>query len=229
VAFVVDDNEIYGQELADVFARDLQSDGGTILGHEHISNGDIPAQLIREIVSAKPDAVFYGGVTSNGGGHLKMQLVQAGFTNPLIGGAGIADDEQYLNDAGPTANNTYAVATGPDSSTLPQSFTQAYQHHYGVKPDQDSADSYDAAIILITAIKSLIKTNPQIMHSDIQTIRRHVLEKVRDPAEQPYQSVTGLPITFDSNGDNAAAKIFVVYAVENGQWSYKPDNTVILS
>jgi ABC-type branched-subunit amino acid transport system substrate-binding protein len=217
--FVVDDTEIYGQELADIFTGNLK-DGGTVLGHGQISKDETPAQvaqLVQKIVSGKPDAVFYGGVTSNGAGYLKEQLVQAGFSGPLIGGVGIADDQQFLDDAGPVANNTYAIASGPDPSTLPQSFIQNYQRYYGpTKPSQIVAQSYDATMILITAIKSVIRANLQIMHSDVGTIRRAVRDAVQHP-EQPYTGLTG-PITFDSNGDNAVAKTFTVYAVENGRW-----------
>jgi branched-chain amino acid transport system substrate-binding protein len=228
--FVVEDTEIYGRELADIFSQNLKRDGGTILGTDQISKDETPtqlAQLAQKIVSSKPDAVFYGGVTSNGGGHLKEQLVQAGFTGRLIGGSGIAHDQQFLYDAGSAANNTYAIALGPDPSNLPQSFIQKYESSYNVKPTLDSASGYDAAMILITAIKSLIKNKPNLLHSNIETIRKAIVQSIND--QRTYQSVTGRSITFDGYGDNAAAKIFVVYAVENGQWIYKPDKTITLS
>lgn len=226
-AFVVNDSEVYGRGLADAFTQSLKNDGGTILGRDHISNGNIPAQLVQTIVSSKPDAVFYGGGAANGAGRLKAELVQTGFAGPLIGGDGIAISDLFLNDAGSSANNTYATALGPDASTFPQWYTQAYQNYYGKQPSSDSAGSYDAAMVLITAIKSIIKTNPEVMHKDVGTIRRAVLEKVQHP-EQPYHGLTGT-ITFDSNGDNAALTVFTVYAVENGQWVYKPENTVTVS
>ena len=42
--FIVDDNETYGKGFADVFEASFKSDGGTVLGHEHLTKGQTRLQ-----------------------------------------------------------------------------------------------------------------------------------------------------------------------------------------
>jgi branched-chain amino acid transport system substrate-binding protein len=219
---VVDDQDVYGKELADAFSASFQHDGGRILGvRMHTSADDTSVQIARlaaQIIALQPNAVFYGGVTANGAGLLQEQLFQAGFTGLFVGGDGIGLDQPFLQSA--NSGGTYATVSGPDSSTFPKLFRDAYQQRYGTQPTQLSAKGYDAAMILIIAIQSALETNPQ-------SLRSAVLQKVQYP-NQPYQGITGT-ITFDSNGDNAGTKVFSVYAVENKTWTYKPEDTIFIS
>jgi branched-chain amino acid transport system substrate-binding protein len=221
-AFVVDDGQLYGQGFASDFTKDWEKQGGMIRGQDSISSSETStqlAQLAQKIASLKPDVVFYGGLTVNGIGYLKAQLVTAGFTGPLMSGDGIALDLQYIANAGSqAANNTYATSLEPDISTLPKSFVNAYYQDYQTQPGFDSAGGYDAAMILIRAIKSLIATDPQVMQSNnVKTIRSHILT-IAD-STVAYSGLTGT-ITFD-NGDNVAVSKFAIYSVENGQWIYQ--------
>jgi branched-chain amino acid transport system substrate-binding protein len=223
-ACVVDDQEAYGQGLADAFSANFQRDNGKIRGARlHITVGDTTAQLVgvaRTCAALGAGAVFYGGTASNGAGLLKEQLALAGFHGLFVGGDGIVSHLQYLQDAGTNAENTYATALGPDPSTFSGPFVAAYRGFYKTQPDLASAQAYDAAVILINAIQSAIKANPV----NLASLRQLVLNKVARP-DQIYNGVTGT-ITFDSNGDNIAQKSFSVYAVVNHIWVYKPDYNV---
>lgn len=219
--FIVDDTEIYGQEIAKDFVASIGNYGGIILGQD-TSKGKTLDQLdllAKHIVSLQPDSVLYAGTTVNNGKQLKDLLDKAKFSGFFIGGAGIANDPRLLEDA----SNTYAVDLGPDPSKFDPNFIKEYKRRYG-DPYPDSAKGYDAAMILITAIKNVINNKPQMLQdNDITELRRRVLANLQDPKFQYQSWATRLPISFDSNGDNMAQKTFVVYAVENGQWVYKPD------
>lgn len=226
-ACVVDDGEVYGRNLATFFSSNFQANNGIILGtRQHIAAGQTLAQLAQvaqACVVLHPEAVFYGGVTSNGAGLLKRQLTLAGFTGPFVAGDGITSDPLFLQTAGADANNTYATSLGPDPSTFAHtSFAHDYQASYGTQPDHRSAGAYDAAMILITALQSALKTGP----ANLASLRSAVLDKVMNP-DQPYHGLTGT-ITFDSNGDNTAKRLFTVYGIQNGRWVYLPDDTVAL-
>lgn len=226
-ACVVDDGEVYGRNLATFFSATFRVNSGDILGtRQHIAADQTQAQLAhvaQACVALHPEAVFYGGVTSNGAGLLKRQLTLAGFTGPFVGGDGIVSDSLFLLNAGAAANNTYATSLGPDPSSFAHTtFTHDYQVSYGAQPDRRSAGAYDAAMILITAIQSAIKTGPV----NGASLRRAVLDHVMHP-DQPYHGLTGT-ITFDSNGDNTAKRLLTVYAIQNGKWVYQPDDTVAL-
>ena len=158
---------------------------------------------------------------------MKALLAKFGFTGIFISGNGIALDQQFLQVVGEDADNTYATFIGPDDpSQWPPEFIKGYQDSYQAQPIPSSASGYDAAMILITAIKSLIKTNPQALRGDVKTARKAVLDKIQHP-DQPFKGLTGA-ITFDCNGDNTATKTFSVYAVEHGQWISKPEYNVTI-
>jgi branched-chain amino acid transport system substrate-binding protein len=213
--YVVDDTEAYGKGLADFFELEFKAKGGNDLGRDEISAknaSQLPA-LAAKIVAAKPDAVFYGGVTSEGGGLLKAQLVQAGFTGPMVGGDGIAEDSAFLTQAGSAANDTHGTVAAPDLSTFTAGaqlkFVNDYKAQFNADPGPYSANSYDAAMIEITAIKNLIKAGTQ-------PTRSTVLSAI---AGIHYTGVTG-QISFDEHGDNAGNKVFSIYKVDAGKWVF---------
>lgn len=223
--YVVYDNDdpVYGRGLADSFQRQFINAGGVVLDptNAQISSSTTDeqfAQLAQKIVMLNPAGVFYGGLEASGIARLKKQLVQLGFTGPLITGDGVALDQQYIQDAGATTVNTYATALEP---VIPQTdpFYQLYQSVYGSgKPDAEvsqAAGGYDAAMILINAIQQVIQTNPSAFQKGIQTLRAAVLQAVQNTIG--YQGLTGR-ITF-RDGDNLAADTTQpVYTVRNGQW-----------
>jgi len=213
--YVVDDTEPYGKGLADFFEQEFKSRSGTDLGRDEISSkttSQLPA-LVAKIVAAKPDAVFYGGVTSEGGGLLKAQLVQAGFTGAMVGGDGIAEDSAFLTQAGAGANNTHGTVAAPDLSTftagVQSKFVSDYKAQFNADPGPYSANSFDAAMIEINAIKSLIAAGTQPTRATVLNAIAHI----------DYTGVTG-HITFDQNGDNAGNKVFSIYEVVNGKWQF---------
>ncbi len=86
--FVIDDNETYGKGLADSFEASFKRLGGTSLGHEHITANQVDFKaLLTKVHSMSPDAVFFGGNTSTGGGLLRRQMADVGMSNtPMMGG-----------------------------------------------------------------------------------------------------------------------------------------------
>ncbi len=118
-AFIIDDNETYGKGLADVFEESFKKNGGTVLGHEHITKGqqDFKA-LLTKVHSASPDMIFFGGTTASGGGLLRKQMSDVGMKDiKYIGGDGISDEE-FIKETGDMANNSYYTVAAPETSKL---------------------------------------------------------------------------------------------------------------
>jgi branched-chain amino acid transport system substrate-binding protein len=216
-AYVIDDNTTYGKGLAKVFTTEFTSHGGSIVGSTSITPDQVSnlPQLATTIVGKNPGVVFYGGVTSGGGGALKKDLVEKGGNMPMVGGDGIADDPAWLTTAGAAAVNTYGTVAAPDISGLTsataQSFITAYKAAF---PGKDllpySAAAYDAAMIEITAIKNLIKAGKDVTRANVRD----------EVAGISYDGVTG-HISFDANGDNSGQKVFSVYGVgADGKWAF---------
>jgi branched-chain amino acid transport system substrate-binding protein len=217
-AFVIDDSSTYGTGLAKYFTSQFTSSGGEVVGKESITKEQATSlnSLATKIVSASPDIVFYGGVTSQGGGALKKELVAAGAKNlPMLGGDGIAYDSSWLSTATPdAANGTIASIPAPDISkftaTQQQKFITDYKARFNEDPIPYSAMSYDAACIIIKAIKNLIADDKEVTR---QSVRDEVAKLIG------FEGVTGT-IGFDANGDNNGQNFFSLYIVENGKWKF---------
>jgi branched-chain amino acid transport system substrate-binding protein len=215
--YVVHDREWGGDDLMGGFAQGFQTRGGHILGIESIQDEPSAdpaaiAAVAARIVRANPEAVFYAGL-SDGGGPLRAQLVADHYAGPFLGSEGIATDPGFVDLAGTAADGAVAVApaahisgTESDAAAL---FVHAFQSHYpGRSIDPDTAEAYDAAMILITSINHLI-------HLGQPVTRATVLEQVR---QIHYSGVIG-PISFDGNGDIIHG-VFSIYRVQNGVWTY---------
>jgi branched-chain amino acid transport system substrate-binding protein len=216
-AYVVDDSTTYGKGIANEFTKEFKAKGGTILGSTSITPDQVSnlPQLATTIVGKNPGVVYYGGVTSGGGGALKKDLVEKGGNMPMVGGDGIADDPAWLTTAGAAAVNTYGTVAAPDISGLTSAVATKFIGDYKAAfPGKDllpySASAYDAAMIEITAIKNLIKAGKTVTRAAVRD----------EVAGISYDGVTG-HISFDANGDNAGAKVFSVYSVgSDGKWKF---------
>jgi branched-chain amino acid transport system substrate-binding protein len=226
-AFVVDDTTTYGKPLADFFTSFFTQGGGTIVGNRaEITPNSLSSlpQLAATIKAAKPDVVFYGGITSQGGCKLKKALVGAGYTKAMVGGDGIADDPGCLSDAGAASVGLVGTIAAPDPSTLTSSAATTLQSAYTTfvagKPNNTftpySAQSYDAANVMLQAIKNVINAGQTVNRINV----RNAVANIH------YTGVIG-SISFDSNGDNAGLHIFSVYAVLPGTttWKYQTEIT----
>jgi branched-chain amino acid transport system substrate-binding protein len=90
-AYVVNNPSPYGEMLAGGFTPAFEGKGGRVVGINSIGlDSAVIPDVATTIVVAKPDAVFYGGLTSSGGGLLKAQLVKLGYRGYCVGGDGIA-------------------------------------------------------------------------------------------------------------------------------------------
>ena len=221
-AYVIDDNTTYGKGLADYFTQAYQAGGGQVKGRQSVTPQQVSSfpQLATTIKNSGAAIVFYAGVTSQGGGALKKDLVAAGFNGFMVGGDGIAQDPGWLTTAGSAAVGTVATIAAPDTSALNNSAAQAFISAYKAKfPSADltaySAQAYDAANIEIQAIKNVIASGKAVTRSAVRD----------EVAKISYQGVTG-NISFDANGDNTSG-LFSVYAVDQtGKWVFQQEITV---
>ena len=199
--FVIDDNETYGKGLADHFEASYKELGGVSLGHEHITaNQQDFKALLTKVKGTSPDAVFFGGNTSTGGGLLRRQMGDVGMTStPYMGGDGISDTDEFVKEAGTMAENVYYSFAAPDAEKLPsaKTFVEAYKKRFGESVGPYSANAYAATQILIAAIEKAIKENGGKMPT-----RAEVLKNVASTHDFPTPIGK---IGFDANGDTTNA------------------------
>lgn len=208
-AYIIDDNETYGLDLANVFEQDYQRLGGTVLGHDHIAKDtqDFKA-LLTKIAAKKPDVVFYGGTTSTGAGLIRQQMFDVGMGGvTFMGGDGIPD---LATVAGTRANGTFYTVAAPNAEKLPsaQSFVKAYEAAYHAPVGPYSANAYAAAEVAIAAIARAIAANGNKMPTRAQVLA--AVAKTRD-LSTPIGK-----IGFDANGD-VTEPVLSLYAIKDGK------------
>jgi branched-chain amino acid transport system substrate-binding protein len=215
-AYIVNDRDPYSEALAAGFTQSFTVLGGRIAGIASVSAGDFSTMpvLAATIAAANPDAVFYGGISPSGAGLLKAQLSKLGYPGLFVGDDNISNVE-FVNEAGTAAANG-SFTTDPyfdlafsTSSTTAQ-FIQDFTAHYprGEPFTPFTTEAYDAAMVLITAIKHLIKAGQPVTRAAIIEQVQHI----------HYAGVTG-PISFDENGD-IVVRHFTVYTFRAGHWLF---------
>ena len=204
--FVLNDQQQYGLGIAKNFAAQFTKDGGTVLnsdlgGFDPTSQTDFKSLLSRA-QSLGADVVFFGGTTATKGGQIRKQM--AGIIDaPYVAGDGISGN-QFAKDAGANAANSYFTVAGPYPLKLAtaQSFNSAYKSEYSADPGAYSAQAYDAAAIVIAAIKKAIDDAGGNMPSRDQ-VRMEVAKT------QNFKGAIGTT-SFDSKGDTTL-KIITIY------------------
>ncbi|MET0208670.1 MAG: branched-chain amino acid ABC transporter substrate-binding protein [Burkholderiaceae bacterium] len=160
---VIDDRTAYGQGVAQEFSDQAKKLGLKIVAKEFTNDKatDFSA-ILTSVKSSKPDAVFYGGYSSQAGPMLR-QMRSLGITTPLLGGDGICSSET-ANLAQIAADlNVHCSQGGSiiDRSDKGKAFAARYRAEYKRDPLTYAAAFYDGAYLLASAIEATQSTDPK--------------------------------------------------------------------
>src|SRR5438094_593320 len=154
VAILRDIKNDYSVGLADVFIENFKKMGGNIVADESYSEGDtdFSAQLT-SIRSRNPQAIFVPGYYTEVG-LIARQEKKLGLTVPLLGGDGW-DSPSLIGIGGEALNGSYYSNhfSVEDPSAAIQKFVSEYKARFGAVPDNLAGLGYDAANILVDAIR----------------------------------------------------------------------------
>jgi branched-chain amino acid transport system substrate-binding protein len=187
---VIDDRTAYGQGLATEFANGLRQQGASVVAKEFTTNSatDFSAILTR-IRASNPDLVFFGGMNAVAGPMLR-QMKQLGIKARMMGGDGICSDEIYKLSGGTMGDGEVvcAEAGGVEDAgkAAMDNFRAAYRKRFGIDVQIIAPYSYDAVMLLATAMNTAGSSSPAKYLPALARIR--------------YKGVTG-NIAFDPHGD----------------------------
>ncbi len=208
--YILDDNQVYGKGLADVFQQRCEELEIDVLGHDSI---DAKAQEFRSkmtsIKALKPDLIFFGGTTQTKGGQICKDMVAAGLSAKLMVPDGCMENA-FIKAAGPdNANNRAYVTFGgvpPEKQTgKGKDFVDKYQTKYGKMPEAYSIYGYEAAKVALEAIrKAGKKDRAAIVHAAFS---------IKD-----FPGALGT-WSFDENGDTTLKKLSGS-VVRNGKFEF---------
>jgi branched-chain amino acid transport system substrate-binding protein len=202
--YLLDDTEVYGKGIADVFESKAGDYDLTILGRDGIDGKATDYKALAEKIKAtNPDLVYYGGITQNNAGQLWRDLRDAMPDVKLMGPDGVYENE-FLEAAAAAAEGSYITFGGLPADQLQgkgKEFVDKYTAKYPNNPIEGyTAYGYEAANVVLAAIEKAAATNP----ADVLALRAAVLDAVKSTKD--YDGVLG-KWTFDADGDTSLTEM----------------------
>ncbi|HYP98801.1 MAG TPA: ABC transporter substrate-binding protein [Polyangiaceae bacterium] len=206
VAILKDVKNDYSIGLADAFQKAFTAAGGTIVAEQSYSQGDTDfSAQVTAIRGTQAQAVFVPGYYSEVG-TVARTADRLGLKVPLLGGDGW-DSPDLFKIGGDAINGSYfSDHFAPDvASPKAQAFVANFTKKYGQAPTGLGALGYEAALVLIDAIKRAGKNDPSAIRDAIATTK-------------DFEGVTG-KITIDAQRN--PEKSAVVLKVDGGKAKFE--------
>lgn len=184
--------EAKAKELAQVTAVETYNDG----------EKDFRAQLTK-IKGTNPDALYIAGYYTEAA-KIAQQAKEQGLNVQILGADGFYSP--VLIELGGDAVEGAIFTAGfftDDPSEKAQNFVKAYKEKFNAEPDMFAAQAYDAAMILLTALKNTNGEGGEVLQKE--------MAKTKD-----FPGITG-STSFTETGD--AVKNIIILKVENGKFT----------
>jgi len=206
--YVLDDTELYGKGIADVFEATAKELGLDVKGRDGIDGkaADYRA-LAAKIVAVAPDLVYYGGITQNNAGQLIKDVRAEGFKGMIMGPDGIYETA-LIEAAGADAEGVYATFGGVPAEKLEGDAAKWYADYkakYNAEPEVYAVYGYEAANVAMNAINSVCKKD-----------RAAILSAVMGTKD--FKGILGT-WSFDANGDTSLTAMSGAQ-VKNGKFEF---------
>ncbi|WP_050468929.1 branched-chain amino acid ABC transporter substrate-binding protein [Herbaspirillum chlorophenolicum] len=201
---VIDNGIASGHAFAETFAQAVRAQGAEITSHDSVSykTSDF-SSVLSAAKNNNPDAIFWGGLYDQA-----VMLVQAmqrlNINVPLISGANSIISPRFPKQAGTVANQIISLEASQPIEKLKgwKNFQRGYEEDFGSYIDPYAPLAYDAAQVLIAAVKQANSLAPDKITAALHSIR--------------FNGLTGA-IAFNGEGD-LVAPVFSIYALRNQQW-----------
>jgi len=197
---VVDDASAYGEGIANEVEKTLKAAKVKVLPREKGTNktNDWKAVLTK-LRGRNPDAVFYGGMTSTAAPLIK-QGRELGMKAVFSFGDGACEGEM-VKLAGEATEGMLCSQAGIPVAAASKKFLDAYKKRFNQDPIIYAPFTYDAANLIIEAMKQADSADPAKYLPELQKIS--------------YTGATG-PISFDEKGDRKDAEI-TIFVMKSGK------------
>jgi branched-chain amino acid transport system substrate-binding protein len=209
-AYVLNDQEVYGKGVANVFERQFKDNGGTVVANEGYDS-KLPdyKSLMQKIKDAGADLVYCGCLVDTGGPQLLKDLKSVAPEITFMGPDGI-QTQAFIDAAGAdVAEGTLATVAGKDIADLGpegKAFFDKFRAKYQREADPYAIFGYESMKVALDAIAKAGKKD-----------RAAILDAVRNTKD--YQGAMGT-WSFDANGDISLDDIRG-FKVEGGKYVFQ--------
>ena len=197
---VIDDATAYGEGIADEVEKTLKGASITVLPREKGTDKTTDWKaVLTKLKGRNPDAIFFGGMDATGGPLMK-QGRELGIKAVFAFGDG-ACTEEMAKLAGLAAEGLLCSQAGIPVAAADKGFLDAYKKKFNVDPILYAPFTYDAANLLIAAMKKADSPEPA--------------KYLPELAKITYKGVTG-EISFDAKGDRKDAEM-TIFTMQGGK------------
>ena len=197
---IIDDATAYGEGLANEVEKTLKDAKIKVLPREKGTDKTTDWKaILTKVKGRNADAVFYGGMDATGGPLLK-QGRELGVKAVFSFGDGACTDEM-TKLAGAAADGLLCSQAGIPPQAADKKFLDAYKKKFNVDPIIYAPFTYDAANLLIEAMKKANSADPA--------------KYLPELAKIDYKGATG-KIAFDDKGDRKNAEI-TIFTMKEGK------------
>jgi len=197
---VIDDATAYGEGIANEVEKTLKAAKIAVLPREKGTDKTTDWKaVLTKLKGRSPDAIFYGGMDATGGPLMK-QGRELGIKAVFAFGDGACTDEMSKL-AGPAAEGLLCSQAGIPVAAADKSYLNAYKKKFNVDPILYAPFTYDAANILIAAMKKADSADPAKYLPELARIT--------------YKGATG-EISFDAKGDRKDAEM-TIFTMKGGK------------
>lgn len=206
-AVMTDSSSDYSKGLAEIFKGTYVKGGGQIVAEEFYLQKDQDYKpILTKIKAQNPELLYIPGYYEDVGKIIK-QARELGITIPVLGAD--AWDSPVLVEMGGAQplNNTYFTNfySIEDKNPISNAFVEAYQKEYGHTPDSMAAMGYDAAKLLVDAIKRADSTESSKIQEALAATKK-------------FSSVSG---EMSLNEKHDAVRGVVIIELKDGKQVYK--------
>lgn len=214
--YILDDQELYGKGIADVFNAEAKKIGLEVKAHEGIDTKATDySALATKIAQVNPDTVYFGGIESNHPGLVLKALRSAGWKGQYVGPDGMAT-VAFIKEAGADAEGTIGTFGGlppkevAKASPAGQKWYDAYKAKFNSEPENYATYSYETMMVLLAALdRCTAKATPPTR----ACMRDEVF------ATKDFNGMLGATWSFDANGDTTLSTMSG-QKVENGEYVF---------
>ena len=200
VVAVIDDATAYGEGIANEVEKTLRASKIKVLPREKGTDKTTDWKaVLTKLRGHRPDAVFYGGMDATGGPLLK-QGRELGMKAVFSFGDGACTDKM-AELAGNAAEGLLCSQAGIPPQAASKTFLDAYKKRFNMDPILYAPFTYDAANLLIEAMKKAGSSDPKVYLPELQKIN--------------YTGATGV-IQFDEKGDRKDAEM-TIFTMKGGK------------
>ena len=206
--FILDDRELYGKGIADVFERACRKLGIEVVGHEGIDpKAPNYRSLVTKIKSTGANMVYFGGTTQTNAGQVAKDLVAGGADVKFMSPDGTRE-QAFIDAAGKDAldGRAYVTFGGLPPEQLKgkgKEFYDNYKKKYHAEPEAYAVYGYEAARVVLEAIRRAGAKDREAITAAARGLK-------------DFDGVLG-KWSFDENGDTSL-KVMVVEAVKDGKF-----------